>query len=169
MNGKTAGLAAVAATIGVLAMSITALYFSLYLAGQNRLAASAKQEALVGQLPRTPEFVSAFLYNVSLCSLLSNQTLTPRNSTLAVINTGNIPVTVDNIVVAVDRNIVYHNTDQHILKAGEAFTATLPGLNLTSALVQVHTSRGGFFIGGYGIPKPETIIYVDENGRCWEP
>jgi hypothetical protein len=36
-------------------------------------------------------------------------------------------------------------------------------------LVQVHTSRGGFFIGGYAVPRPDMVIRVYENGRCLEP
>jgi hypothetical protein len=166
------GLAAVAATIGILAMSVTALYLAAFLASQNRAAEQAGQEAKVGQAPKVPEFLSSYVYNFSLCNLLAGR-LTSLPWTLLVVNTGNIPVEVDSVVVSIGSNIVFQRTGEWQLYPGHYLVADLSSISgnpaLKNAVVQVHTSRGGVFIGGYGVPSPESVVVIDSDGRCIEP
>jgi hypothetical protein len=166
------GLAAVAATIGILAMSVTALYLATFLTSQNRTAEQAGQEAKVGQAPRVPEFLSGYVYNFSLCNLLAGR-LAPLPWTLLVVNTGNTPVEVDSVVVSIDSNIVFQRTGEWQLYPGHYLVADLSSIPGNSALlnatVQIHTSRGGFFIGGYGVPSPDSVVVVREDGVCVEP
>jgi hypothetical protein len=166
------GLAAVAATIGILAMSVTALYLAAFLAMHNRAAEQAGQEAKVGQAPKAPEFLSSYVYNFSLCNLLAGR-LAPLPWTLLVVNTGNIPVEVDSVVVSIGSNIVFQRTGKWQLYPGHYLVAdisSIPGNPaLKNAVVQVHTSRGGFFVGGYGVPSPESVVVISSDGRCIEP
>jgi hypothetical protein len=171
-----AGLAAVAATIAILVFSITSLYFVAYLTAMNRGAEAAKQEARIGQAPRVPEVLSAYIYNASLCNLFRRVfTQEEMPWKLLVLNTGNIPAEVDSIVLSVDGNIVYQDSNRRTLLPGDYFVANLGncgalcGPYMELGLVQVHTSRGGFFIGGYAVPRPDMVIRFDGNGRCLEP
>jgi len=178
--GKTAvhrsGLAAVAATISILFMSLSSLYLVAYLNLSNRAAALAAQEASVGQAPRVPEVLSAYIYNASLCALLEGKLSQEKMPwKLLVVNTGNILAEVDSIVLAVDRNIVYSNSSKQRLLPGQYIALPLEDCGafcapyMTLGVVQVHTSRGGFFTGGYGIPRPEAVVNINEQGRCVEP
>lgn len=169
MHVWRSGLAAVAAVIGLLAMSIVATYAIAFTLLRNATAESARQEADIGQSPRTPEFLTPLLYNISLCQLLFNETAVGKTTTLAVINTGQVPVEVDSIVVNIHELIIYMNQDRIRLLPGEYFAAPLPGLDPANATIQVHTSRGGFFVGGYGVPWPESVIRVTDAGVCVEP
>jgi len=170
------GLAAVAGVMGILAITITALYLTTYVNVQNRLASSARQEAQAAQAPRVPEMVSAYVYNASLCILLEGKLSQERMPwKLLVVNTGNIPVEVDSIVFSVDTLMLFQDSSKRLLLPGQHVVQPLLdcgpfcGLYMTLGLAQVHTSRGGFFTGGYGVPKPETVVTVDESGRCLEP
>lgn len=170
------GLAAVAGVMGVLAITLIALYAATYLNIQNRLPASARQEAQVGQAPRVPEIVSIYIYNASLCSLLTgNLTQLTMPWKALVVNTGNVPVEVDSVVVAVDALILFQSSEARALLPGQYIVAPLLdcgpfcGLYMTLAQAQVHTSRGGLFVGGYGVPKPEAVVTIDGSGRCVEP
>jgi len=166
------GLAAVAATMGLLSMGVMTAYLTAYVILNNQVAAASKQEARIGQSPRTPELLSSHLYNISLCQLLFNNSVVAAQPKVAVINIGNHPAEVDSIVVNVGPEIRYMNRDKHLLMPGQVFTDPLPNIldiDLGRALVQVHTSDGGFYVGGYGIPWPEAIVSVDEDGRCAEP
>ncbi|MEM2072836.1 MAG: hypothetical protein QXD47_08770 [Candidatus Caldarchaeum sp.] len=176
MKTRRKGLAAVAGVMGILAMTITALYLIAYVNVQNRLAASARQEAQVAQAPRVPEMVGVYVYNASVCSLLKGNLTQQRMPwKLLVVNTGNIPVEVDSIVFSVDTLMLLQDNSKRTLLPGQYVVQPLLdcgpfcGLYMTIGTAQVHTSRGGFFVGGYGVPKPETIISIDENGRCLEP
>jgi hypothetical protein len=176
LRRRLAGLAAVAATIAVLVFSITSLYFVAYLTAMNRGAEAAKQEARVGQAPRVPEVLSAYIYNASLCALFEGRLTQERMPwKLLVLNTGNVPAEVDSVVLSVDGNIMYQDSNRRTLHPGEYFAANLEdcgafcGLYMSLGLVQVHTSRGGFFLGGYAVPRPDMVIRVDENRRCLEP
>ncbi len=170
--GFRRGLAAVAATISILAMSVTALYLAAILASQNRAAALAGQEAAVGQAPRVPEFVSGYVYNASLCNLLAGR-LVAQPWTLLVVNVGNIPAEVDSIVVSVGGNVIFQRSGKWLLHPGYYLVADLSAIPgnpaLYDAVVQVHTSRGGFFVGGYGLPSPESVVVVEDDGLCVEP
>ena len=164
-------MATVAAAIGVLAMSIIVLYSMAYVAARNTLAASARQEAQVGQAPRVPEMVSAYIYNVSLCHLLRGK-LTPKPWKLLVVNTGNTPVEVDSIVASIGTSIIFQDGSRRALLPGQYFVASLliqAGANPELLLAQIHTVRGGLFLGGYGVPPPESAVTVDGQGRCLEP
>jgi len=170
------GLAALAGVMGVLAISIIALYAVTYLNIQNRLPASARQEAQVGQSPRVPEILSAYIYNASLCAMLSgNLTQLTMPWKALVLNTGNIPVEVDNIVISVDALTLFRDSNKRTILPGQHVAIPLMdcgafcGLYMTLAQIQVHTSRGGFFVGGYGVPKPEAVVNIDADGRCVEP
>jgi hypothetical protein len=166
------GLAAVAATIGILAMSVTALYLAAFMTSQNRAAEQTGQEAKVGQAPKVPEFLSSYVYNFSLCNLLAGR-LAPLPWTLLVVNTGNIPVEVDSVVVSIGSNIVFQRTGKWQLYPGHYLVADISSISgnpaLHNAVVQVHTSRGGFFIGGYGVPSPESVVVIGSDGGCIEP
>jgi hypothetical protein len=176
LRRRLAGLAAVAAVTAVLAMSITALYFTSYLIIRNRTAEAAKQEAQVGQAPKVPEVLSAYLYNASLCILFEGKLTQERMPwKLLVLNTGNVPAEVDSIVLSIEGNILYQSNSRQLLYPGQYIAADLQdcgafcGLYMTLGVVQVHTSRGGFFTGGYAVPKPDAVISIDGNGRCVEP
>ncbi|MEM2066586.1 MAG: hypothetical protein QXU87_02375 [Candidatus Caldarchaeum sp.] len=176
MRVDRAGLAAVAAVVGVIAFTLTMLYAIAYLNVQNRLSAGVEQEARVGQAPRVPEVVSVYIYNASLCRLLSgNLTQLTMPWKLLVVNTGNVPVEVDSIVVAVDALILYRSSEKRTLLPGQYIAQPLAdcgafcGLYMTLAQAQVHTSRGGLFVGGYAVPKPETAVTITEDRRCVEP
>jgi hypothetical protein len=176
MRRDRSGLAAVAGVIGVIAFTMIALYTIAYLNVQNRLSASARQEAQVGQAPRVPEFVSAYIYNASLCSLLAgNLTQLTMPWKALVVNTGNVPVEVDSIVVSIDALILHQSSEKRTLLPGQYVVQPLLdcgafcGLYMTLAQAQVHTSRGGLFVGGYAVPKPETVVTITGDGRCVEP
>jgi len=166
------GLAAVAAAISILAMAVASLYLAALIVAQNRVAVLAGQEAEVGQAPRVPEFLSAYIYNASLCNLLAGR-LAPLPWTLLIVNSGNIPAEVDSIVVSIGANIVFQRSGRWQLSPGQYLVADLSALPgspaLANAVVQVHTTRGGFFVGGYGLPSPESVVVVEEDGVCVEP